>query len=257
MRRLGLIFHKDDEAGIALVTVTDTVTGINLVDEEEVDLYTPDYDATNGAFEEFIFWVNLLYNTSGRYTFTYSHSGRHNPAAVGAAFPISFNGFLLALPNQLETRITKTFSAANSVYGGNSIYPVTVQDKTISMEKIVSYSGDGTTELFDVTAGIYAAAFNSYSLDSGVTWNSNYIGDYSLTWGSNSLHNDNIILAGKFSVNFTYPPPVGVGNVQFKVTPFIDSIICTHNFRQAVDASGQLDLVSENRLLHYSLELIP
>ena len=257
MRRLGLIFNKDDESGIALVTVTDTVTGINIMTEQEVDLYTYGVDATNLAFEEFIFWVDLPYDTSNRYTFDYTHSGRHNPAAVSTTYPISFNGFILTIPNITETKIDRLLTASDSIYSQNYTYPITYTDTIVSIERIVKHSGDDLTEVFDATVGLYAAEFVEYSLDGGITWIPNYVGDYALTWGSNATYDDNIILAGKFSVAFTYAPPTGVDNIQFKVVPVIDAIQCTYYFRQSVDGTGLIDYVNENKLLNYSLELIP
>jgi len=257
MRRLGLIFYKNDECGMASVTVTDTVTAVNLVSEQIVDLYQSDKDQTLDEYEEFIFWVDLPYDTVGRYEWRVLHSGLHNPSAIGPNYNILFNGFVITEPNIEDAKIDKILIARDVDYPGIIYnYPITEQDKVLSLAQIVKYNGDGVTDTFEGAPGIIGQRFVEYSIDGGLNWKPVYAGDYMLTWGSNILNNDNTMSAGKFNVVFTTPPAVGIENVQFKVIPSIDRIKCTHTFKNGIDKENFTILTEENKLLHYNLELI-
>ena len=266
MRRIGLILHKDDDSGIAKISVVDLVSGDFIVENEFVDLYQADQDATFGNYEEFVFWVTLPYDDVNRYQWSVTHSGYNNPYCMGPNYAINYNGYIIEEEYTIGANIGKTlilkdssssleynFSLAGYTYSSTELQYNVVKEALQKLYITVNFVGDGTTTLYQIGGqGLKCYKFIRWSTDGGVNWNEPY--HVANNWGSNSSYDDEIIKDGVFYVEFLEPPDNGA-SVLFDVVPIFDKVTIELQVNQPMDAS-LYDYAIPVSLLDYSLEFI-
>lgn len=222
--------------------------------DELVDLYISHKDATNGEYEEFIYWTEIPYPDDS-YTFTVEHSGYHNVSA-GGTYDITHDGFIYV--EELESGEVEAKIYSWDEDNSSDIYEDTLSltDK-VDLSRIKSFNGDGTEDTFvldDVT--YHASEFLQWSDDDGATWF--YPDDVMITWGSNSPDYDDEIIDsdGHFGIKFLIPPVTGTDNIQIKWLPIRNKCYVQSQFKFPTDNADYTDVRGELRLLDSALEFI-
>lgn len=232
-RYIGFIFHRDNDSCIAKINVTDTYTGVKLLDNHLVDLYHPDMVASSNQYEPFVFWVRLPNPEPGRYSWQIEHNNTYNPDAAGPNYDLNYNGFLIDedLPNgyvkkyiiliDKENEIDYNYELTGTEYIAEEYRYEVQNEQTLKLYQHVTHTGDGTTTVFKAGHSLLRCyKFIRFSTDGGLTYKYPY--DISISWGSNAGYDDETINSnGEFWVEFLSAPETGA-EIIIDVMPVFD-----------------------------------
>ena len=251
----GIQFRKDDESGIAKITIENTTQSTYVIQDALVDLYAADMDATNGEYEPFVYWTTLD-PAEDSYTVTAVHSGTHNENAL-SPYDVKIDGYLLN--EELEDgEVEATIHLWHTDHPSDITQQVLPPNGTLDTYKTVTFNGDGSTTEFSLISGAQRAFdAEEFSVDGGTTWL--YPGDPDLSWGSNApTYDDNIMESstGYFTVKFDTAPASGTNNVQIKFIPLYNKFKVVTKIKQPSDGVVYTDLKHNVRLLDHAVEAI-
>jgi len=248
----GIQFRKDDESGIAQISIFNSTRGTYVVQDDLVDLYTADKVAGNGEYEKFTYWT-LLDPSTDTYIVTAQHSGAHNPNSGGSSWPIQvIQYFMTEELNDGEIEVIATTWHTDHL-GDTYTYTFTPNTRHETYN-IQYFNGDSSTGKFTLNDPHHASQPYLFSKDSGTTWF--YPTSYLVSWGTNvPFYNDKRIDAnGQFSIVFDDPPDVGIGNVLIKYAPKANKMIIERTIKQPNDGVDFYDYKQNVRLLDDGVE---
>lgn len=259
IRAYGIKFQKSNDSGIAKITVLNTTDGLYIDHDGTtsstavsrlVDLYQS--NSTYATVEkDFCYWVTL--EVDKNYEITCEISGTKN--TLSSDYYMRISGYL-SKELSIDGSITKTLQVWDTSDTSIKQNFTLTENTTTDLEKLAYYNGDGTTTLFTLSTSVLADTPTRFSKNGGSTWMTTY--DTSLTWGSNSpLYDDEIVLAGNFSVNFEEAPIVGASNVIIAYVPKINTYKMILQTNQATsEDTSYIDYQGNIRLLDYAIEMI-
>lgn len=246
----GIHFRLNDASGIAEVDVYNLSRGEYVIEDKLIDLYLYAKDATDGEYEDFVFWITLPY-PDDEYQVTVSHSGTHNPASESPWAIIIEEYFIIESLSDGRVNIT-----AYLTHGDHAGYQETFQ---LSDEgefiKRVTISADGNTDSFAITGDNRALEPYRFghkaSEDVDITWKEIY--DTSLSWGVDGS-NQQVNTDGHFKVVFDWPPDAGEVYIEYYVK--FNQLQMLFDIELPNDGVDYIDFVKPIRFVDYGLELV-
>jgi len=249
---LGVHFLRDDESGIALMSVENITRSELILVDEYVDLYTADKDATIGEYEDFIYWFKTPYPDED-YNIIIANSGKHNINSM-TPWNIQIAEFLTE-ESLTPPEIQPTIVAWHTDHISDVINIVVEEhDDVVDFDQTITFSGNNVTTEFAIDGSNRASDFIKISINGF---------DYlptstDLTWGSDVTWEDETIDSdGYFTISFIIPPVFGVDNVILYFKPKINKCRINHNLIQPTDGINYHDLKAQISLLDYIVEIIP
>lgn len=253
---VGVLFYRDDESGIAKVSVYNDTKAEFVIEDQYVDLYSMGQDADSGEYEQFTYWCKLPY-PDDNYTVTVEHSGYRN-ASAGSPYNISYNGFFYTESID-ESELQSKIYSWDEDFPGDIYEDALTVDTMVDLSRIKSFVADGALDTFLLDDSDYHAAnpggFLQWSEDGGTNWF--YPNDIAITWGSNDPDYDNETFDadGHFGIKFLTVPVIGTA-IQIKWLPSRDKAYLQRELKYPSSESIYIDVRGELRLLDDALEFI-
>lgn len=248
----GIHFRKDDESGIAKITIYDETASTYVIENELVDLYTADKDYTVGEYEDYLHWTKLDPDDHDYTVYVYVETfwnpgsgGSHHIQIVNYMLNVELND--PAIPTQIITRHTD--------HAGETVTHTVIEDTSTTFYKQAEFDGDDLEDTFVLSGTQRAAEFIRMSVDGGSSWYyPNYFG---LVWGSNatSYNNNTIDSNGVFGVVLSVPPITGTENVIIEYLPKADKWKLKTQINLPDDGIDYIDRRTEVRLMDRILEI--
>lgn len=254
---IGVVLRKDDDSGIASITVRDNTTATDIIYDERLDLFQKDRDATFTKYE-LLTWVQKVSPADHSYSITVTHTGTHHPSAVGPSYTLQIEGFFTQnLLNEADPTPIAGFWNEIDTVNSYMEYSLTDGEKT-SLLLTQTFDGDDIEDTFVLSGNRWAYTPYRFSVDGGSNWW--WPGAYQLSWGQNATdYDDSTVdaITRKFGVVFADPPASGTGNVVIEYIPWFTKYKVKHTLKHPNDGLGFKDITATYRLLDFGVDLIP
>lgn len=263
IREYGIIFQKNNDCGIAKVTVFNDTTGMYISETNTesatpvyryIDLYQPaGAGASSEAEKKWTYWITLTEGDS--YTITCVNNGTYNPYAI-APYNVSIYGFLQTDPLIVSDIVENQLVLSHSEFIGANYTFTLINEESIETYKEQQYNGNAVIKVFTLSGTNHAQEFYKFSSDGGTTWR--YLNDPYITWGSNAPDYDDGLMDSnyQFSINFLDAPDSGVNNIKIKFLPLTDTAYFSLTTKQPHDLGTYKDYKPHVVINDYGIEFI-
>jgi len=257
---IGVRLRKHSKGNKAKITIVDLTTGIDVIRDKIVDLYSAaiTYNANGenldpSVVEFYDFWqkVNDASHKYGLYVYNIG-AGEYGSGAPTDGM-VQVECFLKTTTlNPAQPAASLLLLWQNERPHMHQFSNINVRTKT-EVTKYQTFLADGARTSFQLSDENTASDFHSFSDDGGATWKSIY--DLSITWGSNDpdYNDEQIDINGFFAIKF-FSAPISGSTVIIKYYPAANRARLYTIFNLAQDDTF-IDYKTPSRLMQYALEL--